>query len=73
MERLDKTNPQNELVWSSRTKAFSLELQSIPELECANAENFSLEDKEREPVILYASLAQVTVKAENIKIETEIR
>lgn len=50
-----------------------MELQSIPELECVNAENFSLEDKERETVILYASLAQVTVKAENIKIATEIR
>lgn len=72
MERLDKTNLQNELVLVAEQE-HSLELQSIPELECANAENFSLEDKEREPVILYASLAQVTVKAENIKIETEIR
>lgn len=51
----------------------SLHIKSaIPELECANAEHFSFEAKEREPVILHESLAQVTVKAENIKIEREI-
>lgn len=46
---------------------------AIPEVEGENAEDFSLEDKERELVILDESLAQVTVKAENIKIEREIR